>query len=170
MSTKITLFDKLITQLKNFKEKPKVKKQWLAFKAFIRSVEESLKSDNLHDADSEFWSYHIAGIALILVLDTVINSLSSFKSIWGFFSLAYLSWGIGFFYAGLLIRSQYKKAHWENQPHLHILLKGFACSLFYSIVHCYRRNYERAFNRIRFRRFLSIQRKLHAGYFFDWCF
>jgi len=88
----------------------------------------------LHSADSEFWSYHIGGIGLILLLDMLINSLSSFDSIWRFFSLAYAAWGIGFFYAGLLIRSQYKKAHWETQPHVNVLLKSFACSLFFSFV------------------------------------
>ncbi len=134
MSTKSTLLDKLTSQFKNLGEKPQVQEQWLAFKIFLKSIEESFKSDDLHKADSEFWSYHIGGIAFILVLDTVINSLSSFESIWGFFSLAYLSWGVGFFYAGLLIRSQYKKANWENQPHLNVLLKAFFCSLFFSFV------------------------------------
>lgn len=130
----MTLLDKLLAKLKELGQKPYIQKQWLAFKEFLNNIVESLKSDDLLKADREFWSFHIGGISMILFLDMVINSLSSFESIWGFFSLVYLAWGVGFFYAGLLIRSQYKKAQWEAQPHINVLSKSLFCSLFFSFV------------------------------------
>ena len=114
-------------------EKPWVQQQWLAFKGFLLSIADSLKSDDLYKADREFWSYHLGGIGFILVIDMLINSISDHNSIWGFFSVAYITWGVGFLYSGLLIRSQYKKANWESQPQMNVLIKSAACSLFFSL-------------------------------------
>ena len=134
MTVKKSWADTLFAQAKLVTQKPWVQQQWLSFKSFLASIEESLKSDDLHKADSEFWSYHLGGVGVILVIDMLINSISSFESIWGFFSIAYVSWGLGFLYSGLLIRSQYKKADWESQPQFTVLLKSVACSLFFSLI------------------------------------
>ena len=133
MTTKKSWTEVVFTQVKRVTDKPWVQQQWQAFKEFLLSIEDSLKSDDLHNADSEFWGYHLSGIGFILVIDMLINSISSFESIWGFFSVAYITWGLGFFYSGLLIRSQYKKADWESQPQLTVLIKSMACSLFFSL-------------------------------------
>jgi sensor histidine kinase YesM len=106
---------------------------WAAFEEFIASIKSSF-NHRLFDASVDFWSYHLGGIAIILAFDLAINSIFSSSFMLEFISIAGTSWAVGFFFAGLLLRSHYKNAHWETQTHVMVLIKTVACSVFFGLL------------------------------------
>jgi len=83
-----------------------------------------------------FWSYHVGGIAVILSLDLALNSTltSTSTSVWEFYALGGATWAVGFFFSGLVLRSHYRNANWERQPHSAVLFKAIASSVFFSFI------------------------------------
>lgn len=112
---------------------PQAQKAWAAFEAFIKSVQLSF-NHRLFDASVDFWTYHVGGIAILLAFDIALSSLFSSSSMVDFFSIADSTWAIGFFFAGLLLRSHYKNADWEAQTQGMVLIKTIACSIFFGFL------------------------------------
>jgi sensor histidine kinase YesM len=119
--------------LKRIWNHPNVQNAWAAFEQFIVSIKASL-NHRLFDASVDFWSYHLGGIAILLAFDLVLNSIFSSSFMLEFFAIAGITWSIGFFFAGLLLRSHYQNAKWETQTHTMVLIKTVACSIFFGFL------------------------------------
>ncbi|MFT6098940.1 MAG: sensor histidine kinase YesM [Arenicella sp.] len=122
---------KISSGFQAFRGHPYVQKAWAAFEDFLASVQSSL-NHRLFDASVDFWSYHLGGIAILLAFDLALNSIFSSSFMMEFISVAGTTWGTGFFFAGLLLRSHYKTAKWEAQAHTMVLVKTVACSVFFA--------------------------------------
>ena len=120
----------MFTRLKKAWEHPKVQKEWSEFRIYLKSLQATLNK-NLFDASPDFWSYHVGGIAVLLSIEFVFNTMLTSKSVWDFYAIAGIPWSIGFFFSGLVLRSHYKNADWENQPHSAVLFKTVASSVLF---------------------------------------
>jgi len=125
----------MFTRLKNTWNHPQVQKAWADFQEYLASLRLTLNS-SLFDASPDFWSYHVGGIAVILSLDLALNSTltSTSTSVWEFYALGGATWAVGFFFSGLVLRSHYRNANWERQPHSAVLFKAIASSVFFSFI------------------------------------
>jgi len=125
----------MFTRLKNTWNHPQVQKAWADFQEYLASLRLTLNS-SLFDASPDFWSYHVGGIAVILSLDLALNSAltSTSTSVWEFYALGGATWAVGFFFSGLVLRSHYRNANWERQPHSAVLFKAIASSVFFSFI------------------------------------
>jgi len=123
----------MLSRLQKILNHPEAKRSRQSFEDFIASIRSSL-NPQLFEAGFDFWSYHIGGIAVLLVIDLALGSIFTTPSVWEFFTLAGITWAIGFFFSGLLLRSHYKRANWEAQPHITVLFKSIACSIFFSFL------------------------------------
>ncbi|MBL4673953.1 MAG: histidine kinase [Arenicella sp.] len=125
--------EKISSGLQAFRNHPYVQQAWSAFDDFIASIQSSF-NHRLFDANVDFWSYHLGGIAIILAFDLALNSIFGASYMLEFISIAGTTWATGFFFAGLLLRSHYKNAHWETQTHAMVLVKTVACSVFFGFI------------------------------------
>ncbi len=110
---------------------PQAQEAWAEFKRFTENIRSSF-NNSLLEASPEFWSYHIGGIVLLLLFDITLNSVFTPAYVWKFYTLAAIVWGSGFFLSGLLLRSHYRSANWEAQPHVTVLFKAIASCVFFS--------------------------------------
>ncbi len=120
----------ILTRLKATWNHPQVQKNWAEFTAYLKSLRSLLNSD-LFDASSDFWSYHTGGIIIAILFDLALNTILRSTSVWDFYTLAGMTWGAGFFFSGLILRSHYKTAEWETQTHAMVLFKTIASSVFF---------------------------------------
>lgn len=120
----------ILTRLKEAWNHPQVQKAWAEFTAYLKSLRSLLNSD-LFDASSDFWSYHTGGIVIAILFDLALNTILRSTSVWDFYTLAGMTWGAGFFFSGLILRSHYKSAEWETQTHAMVLFKTIASSVFF---------------------------------------
>jgi sensor histidine kinase YesM len=120
----------MLTRLKTTWNHPQVQKARAEFQVYLSSIRASF-NNSLFDAPPDFWSHHVGGIALLLLFDIALNLILNPYLVWEFSTLAGLVWGAGFFFSGLILRSHYKTANWEEQTHAMVLFKTMASSVFF---------------------------------------
>ena len=123
----------MFTRLKKIWNHPQVQKAWAEFQEYLKSLRATL-NNNLFDANPDFWSYHVGGIVILLLFDLTLNSILRSSSVWDFYTLAGTTWGSGFFFSGLILRSHYKNAQWESQTHAMVLFKTIASCIFFGFL------------------------------------
>jgi len=116
-----------------FKEHPQVKQASSDFEDFIRSLRASL-DHRLFDGKTDFWAYHLGGIAVLFIVDLAVNVIMSPAFLWPYLFFTSSVWSIGFFFSGLVLRQHYKNANWESQAQVLVLLKSIACSIFFAFL------------------------------------
>ena len=102
------------------------------FSEFLSSIKNNVNRD-LFEASSDFWAYHLGGLSALVAMDMILSLLLRPSFIWDyqFFSLAV--WVSGFSLATLIFRSHYKRAHWDTQPQVPVLIKCVGCAVFFSV-------------------------------------
>lgn len=120
----------MFTKLKTSLNHPRVKAARQEFEQYIKAVRSTL-NESLFEASNDFWSYHIGGIVVLLTFDLALNSILTSSSVWNFYSTAGITWGVCFFFAGLILRSHYKNADWETQTQSMVLIKTIASCMFF---------------------------------------
>jgi len=121
----------MVTQLKTLWNHHQVQNARSEFESYIAAVLATLTRD-LFSASKEFWTYHLSGIGVLLVLVLTINSILTASELLEFYAIASATWAAGLLVAGLILRSHYKNAEWETQSQAMVLIKTIASCLFFS--------------------------------------
>ncbi len=102
------------------------------FIEFVKSLRSDL-NNSLFEASSDFWAYHLGGLSALVAVDMVLNMLLRPSYTWGFHFTSITLWVTCFSIAVLLFRQHYKRAQWDSQPQVLVLIKSVGCSLFFAL-------------------------------------
>lgn len=102
------------------------------FAEFLSSIQDNLNKD-LFEASSDFWAYHLGGLSALVAMDMVLNLLLRPSFIWDYQIVSLVIWISGFSLATLVFRSHYKRANWDAQPQVSVLIKCVGFAIFFAI-------------------------------------